>query len=194
MRSILTVALCSFLVPLTAQAADSEGKFTVKGVGLASCERFVAEREKNSELAAMFAGWLDGYLSAINQIAPETYDVTAWEATGLLLAFIEDHCKENPDVRFFTMANALAGKLMEDRVKTQSPLMDAKAGDQSVKIYKEALRRAQQALKQKGFYNDSVDGVFGPNTQKAFEAFQRKENIRVTGVPDQMTMLKLLRP
>ena len=185
--------MCCSLMPLTLPAADEEGSFAVKGAGLASCERFIAERTEKSNVYWMFGGWLDGYLTAVNQFAPDTYDITAWETTDLLVALIENHCKQNPDHNFFFVVNSLAGRLMQDRLQSKSTPVEATAGDQKVTLYQEALRRAQQALKEQGHYNGTVDGQFGPQTRRAIEAFQRQQNLKVTGLPDQLTLLRLLR-
>lgn len=188
------LTLCLLLASPLVHAADKDGRFSIKGVGLATCEQYLAEAEKGTNFYFMFGGWLDGYLSAINQAAPQTYDVAPWQVTDLLAALIADHCKEHPKQRFFAVVNAMAGRLMDDRLQTHSDPIEAKAGDKTVKVYKEVMRRAQEALQTKGFYSSTLDGLFGPNTQKAFEAYQRKEGLEVTGLPDQLTLLRLLEP
>lgn len=192
-KQMTALALSCLLTPLTLAAADKEGNFAVEGAGLASCENFVAERAKKSNVYWMFGGWLDGYVTAINQFAPDTYDITPWETTDLLTALIENHCKQNPNHNFFFVANALAGRLMEERLQSKSPPVEAKAGNQSTMVYQETLRRAQQALKDRGHYSGTIDGLYGPQTQKALETFQQKQGLQVTGLPDQLTLLRLLR-
>lgn len=51
----------------------------------------------------------------------------------------------------------------------------------------------QFALKQRGFYADSVDASFGKNTNAAVKAFQKSVNITQTGKMDKNTWEKLLR-
>lgn len=189
----VALILSCLLSPVALQAADEEGNFSVKGAGLASCEQFVAERTEKSNVYWMFGGWLDGYLTAINQFAPDTYDIAPWETTDLLAALIENHCRQNPEQNFFYVANALAGRLMEERLQTKSQPVEARAGDRSIRLYQETLRRVQQALKDRGHYTGTVDGLFGPQTQRAIEDFQRKAELEVTGLPDQLTLLRLLR-
>jgi hypothetical protein len=43
------------------------------------------------------------------------------------------------------------------------------------------LRDAQERLRTLGFYRGSIDGQMGPQTKAAIEAFQRTNNLRVTG-------------
>src|SRR5215470_945884 len=42
------------------------------------------------------------------------------------------------------------------------------------------LKQVQQALKDKGFYSGSVDGMPGPQTNNAIQAFQKANNLHVT--------------
>jgi len=56
------------------------------------------------------------------------------------------------------------------------------------------LKRAQARLQEKGLYKGTPDGAFGDGTRKAFEAFQKQANIPVSGVPDQITLLRLFSP
>lgn len=51
----------------------------------------------------------------------------------------------------------------------------------------------QFALKQRGYYKDSVDASFGDNTVKAVKAFQKDCGIAQTGKSDRYTWEKLLR-
>jgi len=50
-----------------------------------------------------------------------------------------------------------------------------------------AVRFLQRLLQQKGFYRDSIDGEFGPTTQRAVRQFQRQAGLTVTGVVNAAT-------
>jgi len=52
----------------------------------------------------------------------------------------------------------------------------------------EAVRQVQTLLKQKGFYQGSVNGVFGQQTRKAVMAFQKSKNLAVDGVVGPQTL------
>ena len=45
----------------------------------------------------------------------------------------------------------------------------------------DSVRDAQQALKDKGLYNGSVDGIYGPLTRKAVRSYQRQQNLTADG-------------
>ncbi|WP_008310493.1 C39 family peptidase [Leptolyngbya sp. PCC 6406] len=48
----------------------------------------------------------------------------------------------------------------------------------------EDVRRVQQALKDKGYFSpeETIDGIFGPNTERKVKAFQQNHQLRVDGI------------
>lgn len=188
----ILLAAAALIVAGAAEAADQEGRFAVKGAGAASCGRFVDLRAKKSPSVLAFAGWLQGYLTAFNQFSDDTYDVVSWEGTEVLLRAIAQYCEKNRDKKFYIAAAGLANTLKPDRLKTMSERIKAENGGHAVSVYREVLRRVQKALAERGFYFGQIDGLYGPNTRLGIEAFQRAEKITVTGLPDQVTLLRLL--
>jgi peptidoglycan hydrolase-like protein with peptidoglycan-binding domain len=53
------------------------------------------------------------------------------------------------------------------------------------------IKKAQEALRDKGYYSGQVDGVFGPQTQAGIRQYQKSENLPVTGNLDNETAGKL---
>ena len=147
---------------------------------------------KKKELHAAFVGWLEGYLTATNRLAKNTYDLVAWQNRRILLALLQAHCKKNPDQRFYLAVRALTNALTPDRIRRQSRLIETEAGGKKVRIYRATLRRVQKALARRGLYAGRIDGRFGPNTRLGLEAFQQKEKLQLSGLPDQRTLFRLL--
>jgi lysozyme len=54
------------------------------------------------------------------------------------------------------------------------------------------IRDLQQTLKNRGFYTDTPDGDFGPNTERAARDFQQSVGLSATGVIDEPTWRALL--
>ena len=194
MRRALLSFLAATLMSLEAQAADSGGQFSVEGIGGSTCESFVTAKSESSNAYYMFLGWLDGYMTGINQYAPETYDITPWQSQNLLAALFEKFCAKNPGANFFAVANKMIVELRDDRLRESSAPVIAKVGERSIGVYREILRRVQVLLKEGGHYKGGIDGLFGPNTRRALESYQKQVGSTVTGLPDQATLFKLLSP
>lgn len=194
MRLALLSFLAAAFMSLEARAADSGGQFAVEGIGASTCENFVTARSASSDPYWMFLGWLDGYMTGINQYAPETYDVTPWQSQNLLAALFEKFCTKNPGRNFFAVANKMIAELRDDRLRESSAPVVTEVGGRKVGIYRETLRRVQALLKEGGHYKGEADGLFGPNTQRALESYQKQVGLTVTGLPDQATLFRLLSP
>lgn len=177
-----------------AQGADSDGRFAIKGAGLASCQDYASARAEQSQLVYSLLGWLDGYLTAYNQLSPNTFDVAAWESTDLFARILDSHCEKHPDDRFFTVARAIVAQIADQRLQKNSPLIPVQRGEQGLLIYQETLRRVQEKLSGRGHYAGEIDGQFGDQTRTALEAFQAEQGLAVSGLPDQATLWKLFRP
>jgi len=174
-----------------ALAADKEGRAAIKGAGVGTCKQYLEAREKQTREYYLFGGWLDGYLSGQNQYLEDTFDIAPWQSTDILASFLAAYCDKNPDTRFYQAAFSMVQALREDRLRTTSRLIPVEYGGHKTLIYVEALRRVQRALQDQGMYKGALDGDYGPGTRAALQAYQTKEKIPVTGIPDQETLFHL---
>jgi len=88
MLKTIAAALVVF-VPLTAQAADSQGRFATKGAGRVACSEHLKAAADRTEVFPRFLGWLEGYVSAINQFTPDTYDITPFVDMQIMANAVE---------------------------------------------------------------------------------------------------------
>jgi hypothetical protein len=176
-----------------AQAASSDGKYAIKGVGLASCKLYAEEKKKLSNRYFQFVGWMVGYMSGHNRYAKDVTDIAPWQTTDLLAAWVGTYCKSNPKALLVAATNRLIAALHANRLRSGSPRVKAEVGGKTVVIYEAILRRAQQMLSERGYYSAAADGKYGPATQKAIRKFQKEKKIAVTGLPDQRTLLLIFR-
>lgn len=179
-------------IAVDAMAADSKGLFMVKGGGSASCTQFLNAQAKGNNEYISLAGWLDGYLTHLNQSQDNTFDMAPWQDTHLLLAAIGSWCKKNPDKTFHQAAFQITASLHPTRLPEKSELITAQHKGQSVVLYREILIRVQKKLSARGFLDAEATGNFDQATIKALEGFQKDKNIPVTGLPDQVTLANLL--
>lgn len=193
MRAIL-LFLGGVLVFVTpSSAADRNGEFFTRGLGVESCESYLADKAGNTGRYLFFRSWVNGYLSAYNQMAPQTYDVAPNATVDGLANALQEICQANPKEQFWTAVFALTKTLEPQRLTARPELVTATAGDRSITIDRPAMRRIQQALTELGYEVGLVDGLYGGNTRKALEAYQRDQQLAVTGLPDGPTRAKLLR-
>lgn len=189
---VICLVLLTGLVPLGARAATENGAFAVRGAGVVDCKTFLAERKKRSRAYLMMGGWIDGYITGINQTAPDTYDATSFESTELFAKIIADHCKTHPDDRLYAIMRSIIAQKWKDRMVKRSPFVRVTMGKRSTRLYRETIRRIQQRLADKGLFKAQPDGKFGAKTASAIAAFQKTlPGYKATGFPDQATLFML---
>lgn len=186
------IAAGALLVSLSAQAADQNGHFSVRGVGLLECAAFNQERERKSTAYQMIGGWLDGYVTGANASLPHTYDILSYQSTELIAEVIHRHCLDNPQHRLFEVVTAITAKKLPERVQASTPLNKIVVGDLETFLYAATVNRLQQKLVAQGYLaEDAVTDQFSPTTAKALAAFQQAHAFQGTGFPDQATLWKL---
>ncbi len=189
----LPLSFLGFLLSLQVNATDSKGNFAVEGVGKLTCQQYLAIRENSPDAFREYAGWIDGYLSALNQYLPATFDLVPWQRTDLLQLSVARLCEKSREMPFFRAVDILAKGLSEKRLIEQSDRVEfaVSGADQTFFVYKEILRQAQQELIRQGYLKGAADGVLGEQTKKAFLAYQKDHDILTTGLPDQLTLFGL---
>lgn len=175
------------------QAADNNHKFAMKGAGALSCQIYVTERQKKSDVYYMIGGWIEGYISAYNRFTPSIYDITSFESLELLLAVIDSHCQSHATDPLHGVLSGVLTKLRPDAIQLGSEKIEISEGERRTRLYRETLRRVQTELTQLGLYKGQVDGRFTDETRSALIAFQSDIGHESTGFPDQTTLWRLLR-
>lgn len=189
--AILTVLGTASAALQPAVAADSQGRYLPKGFGLDRCKDFTAAAKQGEEKVLPIASWLNGYITAFNTFNNDVYDIAPWQREGVLLSIIANYCDTHGDEPLATVAQKLMASFMTGRLTTMSQPIEAKNGDQTIRIFPEVLKQAQQALAKEGYLKGDADGSYGPKTKAAFDAFQKKENIKNSGLPDQETLFRI---
>lgn len=88
---------------------------------------------------------------------------------------------------------ALARGMGEQRSDVQGgqSWQSGQSGGQSAQLDQNTARQVQQQLQNQGYDVGQIDGVWGPRSRQALMDFQRDQNIRTSGRPDQQTMAAL---
>jgi hypothetical protein len=189
----LTLLMLAMLVAIpVARAADSSSNFMVKGGGRADCATFLAAQQSRNNEFISLAGWLDGYLTGLNQSEPDTFDLAPWQTTELLLAAVSAQCRKDAQQTVHEAVFRLVQTLRGGRLKARSEFVTATVGEQSVVLYQEVVTRIQQRLKLRGLLDREPNGEYDTATAEAIKTFQAERKLPVTGLPDQVTLANLL--
>lgn len=191
-RKIGSASLAAWLLFSTPViAADASGNFAVRGAGLIDCATFLQEKEQQTEAYVMIGGWIDGYLTAFNQVNERTYDITPFQSTEMLVTIIDNHCRNFGDHRLFTVLTSIADQLQEDRLNQRSELITIRVDDKDTRLYKETIRRMQLKLQEDGHHKEAATGRYDSATLDAVKSYQQSIGYVPTGFPDQATLWKL---
>ncbi|WP_318246497.1 peptidoglycan-binding protein [Guptibacillus algicola] len=114
---------------------------------------------------------VDGIFGPITEKAVKQFQ----KAKGLSVSGVVDQATENA-------LNAAPAKAKPSQEAEQT----LKVGARGVEV-----STVQQQLKNKGYYSYTVDGIFGPITEKAVKQFQSANGLSITGVVDGKTKEKL---
>lgn len=197
-RASLTAGLLvALVVGGGARHADAaaEGVYALRGAGQLSCSQYLQAYEAQDRVLYMTVGWIEGYVTALNEVRDGVFEHLSWQTPELVLDLLRNHCVGNPNdilanaMRLFVRATA-ATRLSEPSELVEVPVPEG----EPIEIYRATLRRAQEMLAELGHYSSTVDGAYGPGTAAALRAFQEAQGLPETGLPDQRTLLVLFAP
>lgn len=187
---LLGILGAACLFSASASAGDAEGRYAVKGLGLAPCKALVEGAEKGEPAAAGILAWFAGYLTGVNMVLDNTYDIVSWQE-GTLPGILVATCANMPDQPVAAAAVQVLQVLAPQRIPAAEKPEEIVVGEQKRLLYPSVVRAMQQALKDRG-QSLVVDGDFGPGTRSAISAFQTANGLPATGFPDARTMVALM--
>jgi len=185
-----TIIFC-LSISFNAIAADSQGKFAVKGAGKRTCEAFTKASTEKSTDYYLFGGWVEGFISAYNQFQPQNFDITPWQTTELILLLLKKHCENNPNTKFLSATNSLFKTLFSIRLTEKSNLISIQVGKSKSYFYQEIMLRAKARLKTMGYLAGNVNSEYTKNDAIALEKYQKDVGLPATGTLDQRTLMTL---
>ncbi|MDL2358049.1 MAG: peptidoglycan-binding domain-containing protein [Pseudomonadota bacterium] len=189
----LVLAVClATAAPL--HAATGKGEFALKGIGATDCATLVREFKAGTPNAMMYGGWVYGYLTAMNQSSPDTFDLAPWQDLNTLTNFLIEYCGKNPRTSVGQAVFNMTAALKPMRAKSASAPVRLGPKGGSVVVYADVITRIGQALKAKGFYKGPLDSnkpQFSDEMSQALKAFQARNKLAQTGLPDQFTLFRL---
>lgn len=190
--SMITLPMIAVFLALPVQAGDKDGRYAIKGAGRMTCEKFLEARDSKTSDLLIYGGWIEGYITAVNNYEKETYDITPWQTTELTLGLVARGCEGNKEARFVDVVAALFRQYYGARLEFESQVGKIAVGDNGMFMYQEILKRVQTALNAKGFDVGTPTGLADERTIEALVAYQKANDLTETGLPDQQTLYSLL--
>lgn len=162
---------------------DDSGALAVAEARVSAKEKDLAEAKSDlADKSAQFCQASQTYIRALDRYGDVLSETTT------TVGDVEDAGSELEQPREDTMDGA------EEAVAAQQVVVDAKAelaeAEAAMRDYTMTL---QQSLLDAGYYDDEVDGVYGPATVDAVEALQRAHGLPVTGTVDNASAAALER-
>jgi len=177
----------------SARAVDSKGVFAVHGVGAAKCGDVTRSLlTGNVSVHGELSSWLMGYLSAMDRIQPNTYDVTPVQAPDAVTNMVVALCQKDANAPVETVAYVLFHTLAPAALSAETPEVRVAANGQMTTLRKDTLIAVQKYLIAEKYLQGDADGSFGATTQAALVDFQKKQNLPQTGLPDALTIVRIL--
>ncbi|MEE9342180.1 MAG: hypothetical protein V3V12_00940 [Gammaproteobacteria bacterium] len=115
-RLLYTIAFTLVSSPVAAK--DMDDQFAVYGVGAENCAAFLVARDQGGTANRWYFDWLEGYLSAVNTAASNTYNILGDKSVGDIVSWLEGYCATNPNMNFTNAVADLSTVLYEDRSNT----------------------------------------------------------------------------
>jgi hypothetical protein len=123
--SRFTKRVCCLLVALgvpgVGHAADANREYRVRATNkvdsCAALNRAVVAAKQEDDWRALygFSLYMQGYLSALNRLAYDTYDIGGKSNSKTILVWLENYCEENPDDSFDTALTKMSAEFFPNR-------------------------------------------------------------------------------
>jgi hypothetical protein len=179
------------LTGVSAEAADSQGRYAAHGLGPVPCKRFVEMCEKGADECKLTGTWVAGFLTAFNALNKDTFDILPWQQPEVVAEGAFNLCRRNPDAALVEAVTQVVKILYQQRIAAASERVQIGEGRNAAYLYKDTIRDLQERLIASGHLKGKADGAFGPGSKAALEAFQKDAGLEVTGVPNQRTLVAL---
>lgn len=158
------------------RAADSEGRFAIRGIGGESCSAITsaidaADEAGRAEIIAALSTWLGGYLTFANRTIDGRFDATPLVSDIDMLAVVVDRCEKEPGLLFETAAFDILDALAPYGPEELSQIVALESG---ILLREPTIRRLRDVLTRAGYLaqvsNDELtDAVARFNADQGIE-------------------------
>jgi hypothetical protein len=188
------IVLGAIALAPTAFAADINGASATYGVGGIPCKTILSDKRFSSDqnTKSQMMNWFSGYISAVNTITPDTFDVSPIHSDVDLYNLLFKKCSEYPFLTFQQASQRIINILFSARSSSQSNLLELKNEYGSTFLRSDTLSKIQNNLKVLRLFDGYIDGKVTPAIMISIKKFQADHSLPKTGLPDSSTILKIL--
>lgn len=189
----LCLALVFVASAQMSNAATQDGEYVIRGIGASQCSYLIEDYSRNTNKQLELTNWVAGYVTHINKTDELFFDAIPFENTKHFSALVSLVCKSQPTAQIQKVVEALFSHLEPYKPKKKSEFELVKSDTHRISIRSETVKEVQLLLAEHSYLGaEDIDGKFGPKTSKALLKFQDQEKLAVTGVPDTLTLVRLL--
>lgn len=173
-------------------AADSGGKYAVRGVGSARCDLVTAAfSTKNAAQSEAYASWIMGYVTAYNKVVAGNFDALPTKDGRDLISLVLGLCQSNAtaplEATTFRVIRAIAALRLTSDTSPVTFTSDGKTAE----LRQETVKYVQARLKALKFYSGAETGEATPQLIAAIKTYQTNKKIPITGLPDIALLIRL---
>lgn len=190
MRNLTCASLLFALTSTSFATLNGVHDFAIKGAGAQSCTNFINSSTSNDDKLKLYGGWIEGYITSINMNSKDTYDVTSFQSSTLLLKLIYSICKKNSNQNFFSAANQVILALGPTRLTKKSRIMAFKYRDKVVLVNETIIVKMKSKLRDMGYSISNESELTGEDV-KSLLKYQANYKLPLTGLPDESTLMTL---
>jgi hypothetical protein len=192
MRIVVFSLIFVFSTVLQAQETKAVEKdsYVIKGVGAALCRNYTQAVNEKDEQRFIFGGFLQGYITGLNESLSNVFDITPWQNDRTLGLILYKYCVENPTQQFVFAVGRVLISFNTDVLTQPSPLKPVDNVQPIILLRESVMQQIIERLNRLG-YGNLAGNTISKNVQVALKAFQEKEGLEASGVPDQETLLRL---
>ena len=177
-----------------AHAADTAGKFNVRGIGGAQCDAVLtAFNTKNAAAVDSYVSWVMGYATAYNRLVPGTFDAIPTKDGRDLISLVLGLCQSNASLQLEASTFRVLRAITPLRLTNETPMVTLTSDGKSVELRQETIRLVQGRLKTLKLYSGTVDGQLNAQLIAAIKAYQTGKKLPPTGLPDISLLIRLMR-
>ena len=193
MRTLVTLSILAFSVISNAQdnQPQPDTSFVTKGVGAALCKNQTESVQNNDSQRFLFGGFVQGYVTALNESLSSTFDLTPWQTDTTLGRVLFNYCQDNPNQQFVYAVGRVLISFNSEVLQTPSPLQVIPGVKPTMLLREDVIKRMIERLVHLGYGDLKVDAGFTSSVKEALEKFQKNEGLEISGRPTQDTLLIL---